>query len=215
MRDKPLASPITGETWGDVIEPVRELLLQEAALPFSALRPKLAAARQDLLNAIEGISEQQAAFRPPTGEGEAAWGIAEALRHVASVEAIMADRIRQLGSGQPLQLTPTYPGYMEAVDTRRLPELAAAITTSHTALLAAVAEIEGHERLDTFDTHRRFGELNCRGWLVMHGLHEQDHARQIEKIKRLDGYPSRCSISTGPPAANTATFSITSSTSSR
>ena len=186
-----MAAPLTGDTWGDVVEPVREFLLQQAKLPFSELRPKLAATRQGLLAAIDGVSEDQAAFRPATGEGEDAWGIAEALRHIASVEAIMAERVKQLGSGLPLELTTTYPGYMEGVQTRRLPELVGAIAESRAALLAAVAAIEGHERLDTVATHRRFGELNCRGWLVMHGLHEQDHTRQIEKIKLSDGYPAR------------------------
>lgn len=186
-----MATPITGETWGDEIDRVRKFLLQEALEPFSQLVPKLAGAREELLRTLDGVSEDQAAFRPGTGEGEETWGIAEALRHIASVEAIMADRIRQLGSGRPLELRPTYPGYMEDVETRRLSELVEAINRSRAALLAAVAAIGGHERLDTVDSHRRFGDLNCRGWLVMHGLHEQDHARQIEKIKRMDGYPNR------------------------
>ena len=67
--------------------------------------------------------------------------------------------------------------------------LVQAISDSHAALLAAVREIEGRERLDTVAGHRRFGELNCRAWLAMHGLHMQDHAHQISKIKAMDGYP--------------------------
>ena len=182
--------PITGETWGDEIDSVRAFILSEAEKPLPELRRQLETTRRELLDALDGVSEAQAEFRPATGEGEDAWGIAEALRHIASVEAIMADRVRALGSGQPLDLKSTYPGYMEDIETRRLPELIDAIGQSRTALLSAVAEIEGHERLDTFDAHRRFGDLNCRGWLVMHGLHEQDHTRQIGKIKAMEGYPS-------------------------
>jgi hypothetical protein len=182
---------ITGDTWGDEVESVRAHILKQAAQPFGVLLPELAASRAELLSAIDGVTDEQAEFRPGTGEGEEAWGIAEVLRHFASIETIMAERIRLLGAGDSVEsLTPTYPGYMESVETRRLPELIGAVDASHAALLAAIAEIEGHERLDAVAAHRRFGELNCRGWIVMHGLHLRDHARQIERIKALDGFPT-------------------------
>jgi hypothetical protein len=183
-----MTTPITGETWGDEVDKVREVLLQEAEQPFAALRPKLDAARRELLAAIEGVSEEQAQLRPAAGEGEDAWGIAEVLRHFASIETIMAGRIQALGSGEATDsITPTYPGYMEAIETRRLPELRAALDASYAALLAAIDAIEGHERLDTVAAHRRFGELNCRSWIAMHTLHLQDHTRQIGKIKTTFG----------------------------
>ncbi len=185
-----MTTPITGETWGDEIDGVRAYLLAEAEQPFSVLLPKLAAAHADLLAALDSVSEEQAEFRPIAGEGEEGWGIAEVLRHIASIETIMADRLRALGIGDSVnRLTPTYPGYMESVDTRRLQALLKVMGDSHAALLAAVMEIQGHERLDAVAEHRRFGKLNCRAWLVMHALHLQDHARQISKTKAMDGYP--------------------------
>jgi hypothetical protein len=183
-------TPITGETWGDEVESVRAHLLKEGEQTFAELSPQVEQARSELLQALEGVSEEQAEFRPATGEGEDAWGIAEALRHIASVEAIMANRIRFLGLGLPVDVKPIYPGFMEDVETRRLPELMDALQESWSLLWAAVSEIDGSERLDTFEPHRRFGDLNCRSWLVMHGLHLQDHARQIGKIKAMDGYPA-------------------------
>ncbi|MPZ48896.1 MAG: hypothetical protein GEU75_06220 [Dehalococcoidia bacterium] len=184
-----MTTPITGETWGDEIDRVRDHLLKEAQQPFAILRSEYESARRDFLTAIDGVSESQAAFRPGTGEGEEAWGIAEALRHIASIETIMADRLRLLGSGRPAGVKATYPGFMEDVETRRLPELVDALDASSSSLLTAIAAIEGHERLDTLAAHRRFGDLNCRGWLAMHCLHLQDHARQINKIKAMAGYP--------------------------
>ena len=182
---------ITGETWGDEIDSVRTSLLAASEQPFAMLRPTLGEAHGALVQALEGVSEEQAAFTPAIGEGEDAWGIAEVLRHLASVEVIMANRVRQLGQGEVLNLQATYPGFMESVETRRLPELVDIVGRSYEALLAAVGEVEGNERLDTMDAHRRFGELNCRGWVAMHTLHVQDHARQIGKIKELAGYPGR------------------------
>jgi len=183
-------APITGDTWGETIDPVRTHLLKESERPFAELGPKLAEAHQALLVALAGVSDGQAEFTPAVGEGEDAWGIAEVLRHIASVEVIMADRVRQLGTGVPLNLQATYPGFMESVETRRLPELIDIVGRSHERLGAAIGDIDGHERLDTLDTHRRFGELNCRGWVAMHTLHLQDHARQIGKIKAMEGYPA-------------------------
>jgi hypothetical protein len=185
------AKPITGETWGDEIEPVRVYLSQEADQPFASLRPKLDAAHQALLAATEGVSDTQGQFRPGTGEGEDAWGIAEALRHVASIEPIMADRVRALGTGQKADALPaTYPGYLEAVETRQVAELRPILEQSYADLVAAIEAVAGNENLDTLDEHRRFGPLNCRGWVAMHTLHLQDHARQVGKIKALPGYPS-------------------------
>ena len=180
---------ITGETWGDEIDSVRAYLLEESRLPFEQLLPKFDTARAELIGALDGVSEAQGQYRPGSGEGEEAWGIAEALRHVASIEVIMADRLRQIGAGQSASVKATYPGFMEDVTTRRLPELVEELRQSRAALLAAIESIDGHESLETVDTHRRFGELNCRGWLAMHTLHMRDHARQIVRIKAQDGYP--------------------------
>jgi hypothetical protein len=186
--------PITGDTWGDpdTLDSARAYLLRQAEQPFEVLRPALEAARQALRAAVDGVSETQAQFTPAGGEGEDAWGMAEVLRHIGSIEPIMADRIRLLGQGQPTDsLTRTHPGYLRAVDTRVLSDLLPLLERTYAQLLAAVDAIAGHERLDTHTPHRRFGELNCRGWLVLHTLHLQDHTRQIERLKASPGYPVR------------------------
>jgi hypothetical protein len=95
----------------------------------------------------------------------------------------MAERVRLLGSGQSTDsLRPSSSGAMYGVDSRDLSELRSALDRSYTGLRSAVDEIDGHERLDTLAAHRRFGELNCRGWIALHTLHLQDHARQIDKL---------------------------------
>ena len=185
------STPITGETWGENVEGVRAYLLSEAEQPLAVLRSKLEGTRQELRGVLDGVSDAQAQFTPAAGQGEDAWGIAEVLRHIASIEPIMAERVRLLGSGQPADgLTPTRPGFLTAVDTRRIGELLPLLDRSYAELLGAMDAIDGHERLDMLSAHRRFGELNCRGWVALHTLHLQDHARQIARIKRLNGYPA-------------------------
>jgi hypothetical protein len=110
------------------------------------------------------------------------------LRHIASIEPIMAERVRLLGSGQSADgITRTHSGYLAAVETRRLGDLQHQLDRSYAGLLAAIEAIDGRERLDTMAAHRRFGELNCRGWVALHTLHLQDHARQIERLKQQSG----------------------------
>jgi hypothetical protein len=184
-------SLITGQTWGDNVDAVRAYLLGQSEEPLPALRARLDAARQEFRAALDGVSETQAQFTPASGEGEDAWGIAEVLRHIASIEPIMADRVRLLGQGQPTDsLTQTHPGYLKAVETRELSALRLLLDQSSAALLAAIDTIQGHERLDTQTPHRRFGPLNCRGWIALHTLHLQDHARQITRLKQTPGYPA-------------------------
>jgi len=185
-----LTLPITGETWGDNVEIVRAHLLREAEQPLRVLQPRLAQARRELLAVVDGVSDHQGQFAPPSGEGEDAWGIAEVLRHIASVEPIMAQRVRLLGSGLSIESLPrTTPGYLEDVATRRVSELRTILDQTGIELEKAIQTIDGTERLDTPAAHRRFGELNCRGWVALHTVHLQDHAHQIARLKQLPDYP--------------------------
>jgi hypothetical protein len=139
--------------------------------------------------ALDGVSDAQAEFTPASGEGEEAWGIGAIARHIASVEPSFGERVRLLGTGQSADSLPRSAS-SAAPDLRPLDNLRQDLERSFAEFLDKVATIDGRERLDTLSAHRRFGPLNCRGWVVLHTLHLQDHARQIDKIKALDGYPS-------------------------
>jgi hypothetical protein len=181
---------MTGDTWGDEVDPVRAFLLAEAEKPFAELRPIVAAARDRIVASLEGVSEAQMQFSPGSGEGEEAMGIAEVMGHLISIEAIFAERIRQLGLGEEINVTRTYPGYHEDVTAGDREALEQLFAETGELMLAAVDEIDGRERLDTFDSHRLFGPLNCRGWFRLHGIHLEDHVHQIAKIKAMQGYPA-------------------------
>ena len=179
---------ITGETWGENVDGVRAYLLTEAKQSLDVLRPKLVAAQREFIDALANVSDAQAQFTPQSGEGEDAWGIAEVVRHIASVEPIMAQRVRLLGNGEPIEsLQRTTPGYLEDVRTRHIAELRGIVERAHTDLLVAIDEVNGHERVDTLAAHRRFGDLNCHGWVALQTIHLQDHARQIARLKELAG----------------------------
>jgi hypothetical protein len=181
---------MTGETWGDEVDPVRAFLISEAEKPFSELRLVVAASRARLVASLEGVSEAQMQFSPGSGEGEEAMGIAEVMGHLISIEAIFAARIRQLGLGEEINVTRTYPGYHEDVTTHDRAALEQLFSETGHLMQTAIDEVDGHERLDTLDSHRLFGPLNCRGWFRLHGVHLEDHVHQIAKIKAMPGYPT-------------------------
>jgi hypothetical protein len=179
---------ITGETWGEERDTVRAYFLEQSDRPMAELRPRLEAARRDFDAAIENVSDAQAAFAPGTGEGEDAWGIVEVLRHIGRIEPTMAERIRLLAAGQSaVGIVRAEPSYL--ADVARVADLRRVLDQSYATLQSALATLDGTENVDTMDTHRQFGDLNCRGWVALHAAHLADHARQIQRIRALPGFP--------------------------
>lgn len=177
-----MTTPITGEVWGSQQEQARAYILEEAEKPFETLRPVVEDARARLYEALDGVGEAQANVRPDTGEGEDAWCVKEAVRHVIHVETAMALRVRALALGEAPPRSSGGPGGNE---DKSLAELVSILHQTRAALLEAVGAVEGSERLDTTTPHAYYGELNCRGWFRLQGLHEEDHTRQIHRLKQL------------------------------
>lgn len=178
---------ITGEIYGEEREGPRAYLLAQSEKPFSELRGPYEASHAALKAALAGVSEAQARFTPSSGEGEDAWGIAQVVRHVAGSEGRFATRVRNLGLGEEMGAPTPQPG---DDDPRSIDELRAALEDASKQMLDAVNAVDGREALDKTWTHPWFGELNCRGMLVLQTLHDNDHARQIERIKALPGFPA-------------------------
>ncbi len=173
----------------DVRERVRSYLIgQGEQKTFSQLREVVDAARADFLAELEGVSEAQAAYQPREGgEGEGAWGIAQVVRHLIQSEEGVARRVRTLALGGAAE-TPQ-PGRLAGHEDADLPSLIEALKGSRQALLQAVADVEGSERLDTTSAHPFFGELNCRSWFLFQRVHDGDHMRQVQKTKSESAYP--------------------------
>ncbi|HLF72130.1 MAG TPA: DinB family protein [Dehalococcoidia bacterium] len=175
---------VTGEVFGEDKEGPRAFLLAEAGKPFAALRPALDAAYSRLLAALRGVSEAQASFKPG-GEDEDAYSIGQIVRHVARVQAWIESRMRATAQGNDPERFVSEIGREEkplAGSTHDLEE-------TYRLLNAAADEIAGREDVAKTAPHPFFGELNCRGWYRLAGLHAEDHARQVERIKAIPEYP--------------------------
>lgn len=165
------------------------LVSQAERKTFGELRVTVEDARAGLLAAIEGVSEDQAQFKPtPLGTGdEDAWSIAEVVRHCIQNEEAVALCVRALALGD--QARPASIGRVVGRTNSSLSDLVRDLRAANFALDHAVGSVEGKEKLEPTATHQFFGELNCRAWFLFQRIHDIDHTRQIEKIKADPAYP--------------------------
>jgi len=170
-------------------ERVRSYLVSQAEKKtFAELRPVVEEARAALLAELDGVSDEQAAFKPTTGgEGEDSWGIAETLRHCIQNEEGVALRIRSLALGDPARGGSA--GRVVGRTNASLADLVRDLKAANFALDHAVGSVDGKENLEPTAPHPFFGELNCRAWFLFQRLHDQDHTRQIQKVKADPAYP--------------------------
>jgi hypothetical protein len=140
--------------------------------------------RARLLALLDGVSEEQAAYRPAPDQ----WSIADVVRHVIAAEEGVARIIEPLARG-------LVPEGQRAMGTQIPDEgqpLAALIERLRAARVDLLARIRGwpasSDLTATFE-HPLFGPLNCKGWVAFQRLHDGDHIGQIEGIKAAGGYP--------------------------
>jgi hypothetical protein len=141
--------------------------------------------RGRLLGLLDGVSEEEAAFRPAPDQ----WSIADVLRHVTAAEEHVALVIESLARG----VVPRG----KRVMGRQIPDegepLAALVERLRAArrdLLARIGRWPASPDLAATFEHPFFGPLNCKGWVAFQRLHDADHTGQLEQIKAAPGYPA-------------------------
>lgn len=163
------------------------------AQPAAAIEALVQEGHDALLATVDGVSEEQAAWRPAEGE----WRIIDVMAHCVSVKRAMALLSQHLGRGE---LPPGFgPQFEEArvqdgFITQPFETLAAAreaAESAHAALMAQIRRLDD-PALDTEKTFRHFyfGAFNAREWTVFQRVHDGDHWPHIEKIKAAPGFPA-------------------------
>jgi hypothetical protein len=166
---------------------------KQATTPAAEIEAVVQAGQDQLLAALEGVSEAQASWKPAPDE----WSILELMAHVVTTKRIMPVLARSLRAGA---LPPGFGPQLEdeeaqdGVTMAQFPTLAesrAAAVEAHDDLVSVIRTLDDGE----FDTETRFrhfvfGALNCREWAVFQRLHDADHTPQIGRIKAAPGYPS-------------------------
>ncbi|HUF54245.1 MAG TPA: DinB family protein [Dehalococcoidia bacterium] len=148
------------------------------------------AAHDEMMAAIEGLSEEQASWRTADGE----WSVLEAMAHLVTTKRTMAGLARTLAAGQR-------PPGAEQFEEMAAQDGQVMVSPASLAEARQMAE-EAHERwlaviraLDTADTETRFkhyifGAMNAREWSVFQAVHDGDHTPQMLRVRGAPGFPA-------------------------
>jgi hypothetical protein len=145
-----------------------------------------------LVESIDGLSEEQATFKPSADE----WSVLDTMQHVVAAKKGVARMCGQLSRGeQPGGIggEGEDKGKQDGVTGRSyatLAEAQAAAVVSHDALVAFVNGLSDDSNTDETYDHFLFGPLNCREWAVFQRVHDGDHGNQINAVKAADGFPN-------------------------
>lgn len=165
------------------------------------LLSKMRAERATLIAALDDIDEEQAAVRPPEGEGEAGWSVKEQLAHLAEMEVSYREWVRRaIAEDQPDVTTGNHPDPVAHPHARAheatVPQHLAELASQRERTLEVIESIplEGYERTAS---NQLFGELTVMQWLRSYYRHDRMHAAQIQG--RESDYTPRWAPGQGEP----------------
>ena len=164
----------------DVRERLVSYLKHQAEKSPEAIRGLVEKGHAQLLDRIDGLSEEQAAFKPEPD----VWSVVEVLQHAAPAKRWVANLCVTLARGA----TPERGGGNATYAS--LAEARSALEAAHTELLAFVDGLSPDVNVEARYEHFVFGALNCLEWAAFQRVHDGDHAGQIDQIRAATGFPA-------------------------
>ena len=155
---------------------------------WSELWPRVMGARASLLSELAGVSEEQAWWRPPSGEGEAAWSIAEVVEHVLTYTRNVVAIIEGTARGEAVVKDP--PGAISGIEETTLAGLLRQAVEASAALASIHLRLPEKPTAEVTVGHVAFGGLNYRSWFLFMSWHDASHTRQISELKGTAGFPA-------------------------
>ena len=147
----------------------------------------LATAHQQLLRAIDNLSEQELRVPFPGRD----WSIHDTLAHLAANEALMTELAEAITEGEHTNLPDDFDNdrfNAESVAARRnkpTPEIRQEIDRNQQGLSGFLSRVK-REQLERRGTHPLQGELTLREFLTVMYSHRVMHTRDIvEQMRRL------------------------------
>ncbi len=134
-------------------------------------------AHQQFLAAVATVPV--ALFRTTPREGE--WSAIDVLLHVRTIAAIdetAISTVLERGEQPPDIEDAIVPAPLETTRT----ELLADLERFRKQLIAVVLRANPESHLDITWSHREFGPMHWREWLLFARVHTLDHARQVQAI---------------------------------
>lgn len=146
------------------------------------LLDKMAAERGDLLAQAAAMSDAEAAFAPPDGQGEAAWSPKQQLAHLAEMETSYRAWVeRALAEDDPdvsgvVGPRPAIP--LTAAQAHTVAELTEQLRRERETTLALIASI-APEQFERTASQPMFGRLTVMQWLRSYYRHDRMHRDQM------------------------------------
>ena len=165
-----------------------EFLDGAATLPWDEIWLRMANARFALIDAIQGVTQEQADWTPGEmdAEDESTWSISEVMRHIITASPNIAEIIAATANGETVVKGP--PGQITApasdVDDLRLQ-----VTSVSERLLSVGNALPEHIDNQTTVPHAFFGPLPSMAWPLFQAFHDGDHTSQIKALRDHPNYP--------------------------
>ena len=171
-------------TQADEFQRVRSYLQgQGERYTFSELWARLIRARVSVMDAVEGVTQAQAEFRPDPDE----WSISEVVHHLVTSSQRVAELIEALSRGEAVTPDRIDPPREDA--TQAIGELTVKLREDTIAWTVLTQRLPPSPPTEPTAPHTMFGELHARAWYLFQRVHDLDHAGQIAKNKQSSGYP--------------------------
>ena len=161
------------------------LLVQGEKYAFTEMWPRFITAREEVIAAVDGVSQRQADFTFAPEE----WSISEVLHHVLISSARVAEVVEAIANGNEP------PARAAAIDpprespTQGIAELRERLNEDTLAWRALTDRLPTSPNLEVTAPHPFFGELHAGGFYLFQRVHDLDHVGQINKNKSAPGYP--------------------------
>jgi len=166
----------------------------------------LAASRERVLRAVEGLTAEQRGFQP----AEDRWSVAGCVEHIILVEDLVFRNMQAVLRSAPqpekqAEVRPKDRAVLEKVPLRERRVMGPAavhpknrwpdfeellrqfeITRDRSVSFATATEADLRSH---FFPHPILGDLDCYQWLLFMGTHAERHVRQLEEVKADPGFP--------------------------
>ncbi len=159
---------------------IRSYLKHQAGKSPQAIRGLVEKGHAQLLDRIDGLSEEQATFKPEPD----VWSVVEVLQHAAPAKRWVADLCVTLARGATPEGGGGHTTYASLAEAR------SALEAAHMELLAFVDGLSPDVNVEARYEHFVFGPLNCLEWSAFQRVHDGDHAGQIDQIRAATGFPA-------------------------
>lgn len=148
---------------------------------------RVVAARLELLDALDGVTEGQASFKPSPDD----WSIGEIALHILRGSRGTRGLVERLAAGQAPSSTDR--GVFEPPKEETVASIASLredLLRDGVTWCVTTEQLPPRPAVEPTAPHTMFGELHARAWYLFERVHDLDHANQIKAVKAAPGYPA-------------------------